>query len=74
MYRNLEAECARQGIKKKDIAEYLNVRYATIYDKLKGKFPFTYDEALAIKKKFFPDLLIEYLFDKDVQEAKKEVS
>lgn len=61
-YPNLEAEMARLGIKRKNFADLLNVRAATVYDKLNGKYPFTLDEVVAIKQKFFPDLSIDYLF------------
>lgn len=61
-YSNLEAEMARKGLLKKDIAETLGVRTATVYDKLKGKHPFTLDEVLKIKNKYFPEFTLEYLF------------
>lgn len=63
MYRNLEAEMVREGISRKDLAELLEVRYATIIDKLKGKFGFTLDEAFKIRNSFFSDLSFEYLFE-----------
>jgi hypothetical protein len=69
MYRNLEAEMVRRGIDRQEIAEFLKVRYATVVDKLSGKYPFKLDEALAIKKRFFPNLSIEYLFEKDCEYA-----
>lgn len=61
-YINLEAEMARKGLAKKDIAKTLGVRAATVYDKLKGKYPFTLDEVLKIKNKHFPEFTLEYLF------------
>lgn len=64
MYRNLEAELARKAIKKKELAELLDVRQATIYDKINGKFPFTLDEAVAIRNNFFEEMNVEYLFKK----------
>lgn len=65
MYRNLEAEMAREGITRKDLAETLGVRYATIIDKMKGRYSFTLDEAFIIRNKFFPHLSFEYLFERD---------
>lgn len=65
MYRNLEAEMARNGITRKDISSFLNVRYATVVQKLSGKYRFKLDEAFTIKKKFFPELSLEYLFQTD---------
>lgn len=64
MYRNLKAEMARSGITMVDISEYLDVRYATVNDKVNGKYRFYYDEAYAIKKRFFDDIPMEYLFKK----------
>ena len=61
-YINLEAEMVRKGMSKKDIAETLGVRIATVYNKLSGKHPFTLDEALKIKNKHFPGFTLEYLF------------
>ena len=61
-YANLEAEITRKGLSKKEIAETLGVRLATVYNKLKGKCPFTLDEAFKIRNKHFPDFALEYLF------------
>lgn len=63
-YPNLEFEMNKIGLKKKCLAELLGVRTATIYDKLNGKFPFTLDEATEIKKKYFPQKTLDYLFSK----------
>lgn len=62
MYRNLEAEMVRHDINRKDIAKFLNLRYATIVQKLNGTYPFKLNEAMLIKKEFFPNLTMEYLF------------
>lgn len=69
MYKNLEAEMAREGVMRKDLAELLNVRYATIIDKLKGRFNFTLDEAFKIRNEYFPHLSFEYLFETEEQTA-----
>ncbi|MFZ0578388.1 MAG: XRE family transcriptional regulator [Psychrobacillus psychrotolerans] len=63
MLRNLKAEMARADVKGKDIAEFLKVRDATVYDKLNGHYAFSFNEALAIKRRFFPESELEYLFD-----------
>lgn len=65
MYKNLRAEMAREGITMVDISEFLGVRYATVNDKVNGKYRFYYDEALKIKRQFFPKCSLEYLFEKD---------
>ena len=65
VYKNLEAEMVRNGITRKDISSFLNVRYATVVQKLNGRYKFNLDEALIIKKNFFPELSLEYLFQTD---------
>ena len=69
MYNNLEAEMARNKVTRKDLMILLDVRYATIIDKLKGRYSFTLDEALKIKNELFPDIDFEYLFDTEDQTA-----
>jgi hypothetical protein len=70
MYRNLVAEMTRQGLRKIDIAQLLNLRYATVLDKINGKSRFFYDEAKAIKDAYFIGLNLEYLFESDQNENK----
>lgn len=66
MYPNLDAELARRGIKRVDVARDLfNGRTATVSDKLNGKYPLWLDEAQRIQKKYFPDLELGYLFEKE---------
>lgn len=65
MFNNLNAEMARNGVTKKDIAKLLGVRYATVIDKTNGKSRFYYDEVLKIQKEFFPNCTIEYLFESE---------
>ena len=69
MYKNLEAEMVRENITRKDLANLLNVRYATIIDKLKGRYSFTLDEAFKIRNKYFPYLSFEYLFETEEKTA-----
>lgn len=69
MHRNLRAEMAREGITMVHIADYLNLRYATVNEKVNGKYRFYYDEALKIKQRFFPNQSIEYLFEKDNEQS-----
>lgn len=53
MHKNLRAEMARNGITMVDIAKFLGVRYATVNDKVNGKYRFYFNEALKIKRHFF---------------------
>lgn len=64
MFPNLDAEMARRGIKRVDIAnDFYNGRTATVSDKLNGKTPLQMMEAIRIRNKYFPDLELGYLFD-----------
>ncbi|MFU1797498.1 XRE family transcriptional regulator [Paenibacillus azoreducens] len=67
MYKNLRAEMTRNDVTIGDLAHFLHVRYATVNDKINGKFRFYYDEAYKIKCHFFPDCDLEYLFDSNNQ-------
>ena len=64
-YPNLRAEMSRIGIKQGDIAKLLGVGEITVSKKMNGKSKFTIDEAFLIKKTFFPDFTIDYLFSDD---------
>lgn len=63
MFKNLEAELSRSGKNRREIAELLGLRYATVVDKMNGKYSFKLDEAMKIKEEFFPSLPLEYLFE-----------
>lgn len=68
LYPNLNAEMARYRIKRKDIADkFYNGRVATVSERLNGKYPMDIDEAIAIRDEFFPNLTIDYLFDKNAR-------
>lgn len=64
MYNNLEAEIARKRVKKPEIAKEIGRTYNTLNLKISGKYPFTYDEALLIHEKFFPECDFKNLFRK----------
>ncbi len=64
MLGNLEAELARNGISKKDVAMVIGKSYTSTTQKIKGDYPFTYEEAATIQKQLFPSLDIKYLFQK----------
>ena len=73
MLRNLKSEMLRREVSTKQLMELLQVRRTTtIYDKLNGKYPFTFDEALKIKETYFPDESLEYLFKSDKQISREE--
>lgn len=64
MYPNLNAEMSRIGIEQKDIAKCINKGADAVSLKINGKRVWLLEEAKKIKNTFFPDLSIEYLFEK----------
>lgn len=64
MYNNLEAEIIRKRVNKQEIAKEIGRTYNTLNLKIAGKYPFTYDEALTIQEKFFPECNLKELFKK----------
>ena len=62
MYPNLNAEMARQGWTRKDLANKTGIRYQTLNEKLNGKRPFTFLETVKIKKALSTDLSLEQIF------------
>lgn len=69
MYSNLDAEMARKGLRRKDLAWMFKDRTATVSDKLNGKYPILIDEAFKIKETYFPELSVDYLFKKNIIHA-----
>ena len=55
-FPNLAGEIARRGIKKKAIADALNICNRSLNNKLSGRVPFTWDEVKLIRSQFFPDM------------------
>lgn len=64
MYRNLEAEFRRRGIRRIDIATHFNIAISTVTLRLQGKSDITLEWALAIKKWLGVDMPLEKLFEK----------
>lgn len=62
MYRNLIAEMARRGLNAEDIARAIEKNVRTARDKLNGKYPFSFNEAIRIKRAYFTGMDLEYLF------------
>ena len=61
-FPNLAGEIARRGIKKKAIADALNICNRSLNNKMKGRVPFTWDEVKLIRSQFFPDMSPDDLF------------
>lgn len=62
MFRNLEAELARIGMSKKELADEIGLNYRTLLYKLNGESQINKKEMSLIKKKVFPNMTIDYLF------------
>lgn len=63
MYQNLNAEIARAGLNKEDLAQLLNIPVDSLIEKLSGKSDFMFDECLKIKSALAENRLgLEYLF------------
>lgn len=61
-FPTLEAEIARRGIKKREIANILGIEQRTLSNKLNGYTRFALEEAVKIKQTWFPEIPIEELF------------
>ena len=59
---NIDEARKEKGISIVDIADYLCVRSQTVSDKLRGKYTFTFQEAMLVQEKFFPEYELKYLF------------
>lgn len=62
-YPNLEAEIARGGLAKQDIADSLGVSRNTFYRWMNGETDFPLDKAKAVSRTFFPNCEFGYLFE-----------
>lgn len=63
MYKNLEAELARRGLTRRELAQKLGITLGTMSLKLNGKANLTLPEAKKIKNCLECDKSIDYLFD-----------
>ena len=65
MFNNLKAEMARIVLTMADLSidKELGLSYETIRNKFNGKTEWSRNEMFLIKKKYFPDKSIEYLFE-----------
>ena len=61
-FPTLSGEIARRGIKKKAIADALNICNRSLNNKMNGRVPFTWDEVKLIRSQFFPDMSPDDLF------------
>lgn len=67
MFPNLRAEMARNNLDGITISKALGCSRKSFSNKMVGKTEFTRAELFQIRKNFFPNLSIEYLFSEDKQ-------
>lgn len=67
MLYNLDKARRDKDVSLVDMADLLKIRTATVSDKINGKYDFKFGEALKIKREFFPEYELEYLFDETEQ-------
>lgn len=70
-YITLKGEMAKRDITIKTISELLGIHRNSVSNKLEGNTNFSIDEAVKIRNAFFPDMRIDFLFDKEI--SSKEV-
>ena len=66
--KNIEEVRKNKGVTFVDIADLLGVGYRTVRDKIDGVSDFKFGETVAIKKAFFPEYELEYLFSERVED------
>lgn len=65
MFPNLEAEMARNGIKRTKLAKEIGMAYSTLGSKLSGKGIFTLPDMKKIKDAIGTNIPMEILFDEE---------
>ena len=71
MVRNLIAEMARKNLFNKDIADAAGISEKSVSNKILCKTEFTRKEMVAIKKAYFPECTLDYLFEQTDDPAKE---
>lgn len=61
---NLKGEMAKKGVSIEELAKLLNIHRNSVANKLNGDTPFTIDEAFKIHEAYFPQLSLNFLFEK----------
>ena len=66
MFPNLRAEIARHNISSKELAKGIGIAYDSLKNKLNGRTEFTRLEMFRIKKQYFPNCTVDYLFSENI--------
>lgn len=64
-YNVLNGKITERGILRRDIAQSIGVSSRAFRNKMTGTVPFTWNEAMLIRQKYFPDCSLEQLFMTD---------
>lgn len=62
MFKNLQAEMVRRNVTTTAIAKAIRRTEKSTSLKLRGKYPITLPEAVAIRDTFFPGMDLDFLF------------
>lgn len=68
-YPVLAGEITKRGIKKNVIARSIGVCDKALNNKLNGRSPFTWPEVKTIRRKFFPDMMLDELFAEAAEQS-----
>lgn len=69
---NLRGEMAKKGISIEELAKLLGIHRNSVANKLNGDTSFTIDEAFKIHEVYFPQLSLDFLFQKNTSTEKGE--
>ena len=65
MYKNLIYLMAKKKIRQYQVAKLLDISARAVYQKTHGLRDFKLTEAFKVRDEFFPELSLEYLFEKE---------
>lgn len=69
MFPNLRAEMTRCGLTAADLSRVAHKTDRSIRDKIGGRGDFTLTEIYAIRNTFFPEMTLEYLFERETGQS-----
>lgn len=69
LIKNIERIRLKENVTLVEMADFLEVDYRTIREKINGNSDFKFKEAMAIRNRFFPEYDAEFLFSDDKSHA-----
>lgn len=67
MYANLKKELFAKNVTQVQLAKALGIGTNTLAKKMHGKTEFKASEMMTIKRDFFPEMTLEYLFNNETK-------